>query len=123
MLLTVTLPALRLRRRFVTAAVAVTATVTVGCAGDPPAQSVEETTPEVTTEPQELVRIAGTVTAGPEPGCLLLDTGVTRYQLLGDVGAALEPGQEMTVTGLADPNTPGCGESTPLTVSEAVPAD
>jgi hypothetical protein len=119
----VTMPALRLRHRLATVAVAVTVTVAAGCASAPPARDVEEATPEITTQLQELVRVVGTVTAGPESGCLLLDTGVTRYQLVGDAAAALVPGREMTVTGLTDPNTPGCGESTPLTVSEAVPAD
>ncbi|WP_133901013.1 hypothetical protein [Actinophytocola oryzae] len=77
-----------------------------------------------TTARQELTRVTGTITSSDVPGCLLLDAQIRQYQLVGDRAAGLQPGTRMTVTGLADPNTPGaCGNSIPLTVDEAVPAE
>jgi hypothetical protein len=110
------------RRRiawFVTAAAAITA----GCADGP--RLSEQNTPatSATQAPLELVRVAGTVVSGAEPGCLLLDTEVRRYHLVGGDVTALEPGQKVMVTGLADPNTTSsCEQTTPLTVSEVDPA-
>jgi hypothetical protein len=117
----------RSRNRFVSVAVVVTATVAVGCAGAPrPDDGVEQSAqvvPEVTTQPPELIRSAGTVVSGPEPGCLLLDTGMRTYHLLGEAAADLAPGQEVTVTGMNDPNVTSCGDSTPLTITEVVPTE
>jgi hypothetical protein len=106
------------------------AAVTAGCASSPPAEDPrqpEQTTPTATaTEAQlELVRVAGTVVSGAERGCLLLNTETRRYHLTGgDSETTLEPGQEVTVTGLADMSTTSsCEQTIPLTVSEVDPAD
>lgn len=105
-----------------------------GCGGGPsPGVDVPtspESAPEVTTSPtgppapeNEVVRTTGTVVAGVEPGCLVLEVGETRYLLLGGNEDRLQPGREVTVTGVADPGTPTtCMEGIPLRVTEIEPA-
>jgi hypothetical protein len=118
----------QLRHRFASLVVVAAAAVTTACADGPPvpdARQSEQSTPTTATKvPLEVVLVMGTVMAGAEPGCLLLDTGVRRYHLVGGAEAALEPGQEVTITGTADPNTTStCEQTTPLTVEKIDPAD
>jgi hypothetical protein len=75
----------------------------------------------------ELVRVSGTVVEGGEPGCLLLDTGFTRYILIGGDQAALasseESEEQITVTGHAHSATPTpCTGGVPLEIDSATPA-
>ncbi len=74
-----------------------------------------------------LVRVTGTVVAGDQPGCLLLDTGFTKYVLLGgDQAAVAEAEQneeEVTVTGQAHTPTPTkCTGGIPLAIEQFTPA-
>jgi hypothetical protein len=106
---------------FVVAAAVLTAGCAEGADGQEDPTSTEQAAP--TEAPLELVRVTGTVVSGAEPGCLLLDNGVRRYHLVGGGETALEPGQTVTVTGRADPNTTSiCEQTTPLTIDEVVPA-
>ena len=119
-------PSVRFRYRF--ASFVMATTVTAGCASGPQAggtrQSEQSTPASATDLPRELIRTAGTVVDGTEPGCLLLDNGIRRYHLVGGAEAGLEPGQEVTVTGLADPNTTStCEQTTPLTIDKVEPAE
>lgn len=98
--------------------------VTAGCADSPSADPTPSEPNTTTGVPLEFVRVTGTVVSGTEPGCLLLDTAVRRYQLVGGGDTPLAPGQQVTVTGLADPNTTSsCEQTIPLTVSDVDPAD
>lgn len=123
-----------MRGRFpvVTAVVAVMAAALVACGGSPPSgtertagQPAPDLTSDVSTESARmLVRVTGTVTAGEAEGCLLLVTPGERYVLLGGDPNVLEPDDDVTVTGYADPAaaTP-CKEGVPLTVSEVIPVE
>lgn len=121
---------LRLRHGFVLPVVAVMTTVVAGCSGYTPAEEQRDTeqstsSPPATTyaTPPEVVRATGTVVEGTQPGCLLLESVVKRYQLLGDKAAGLDAGQEVQVTGMVDPTIPStCPNSIALTVSDVVPA-
>ena len=82
-----------------------------------------------TTEPAtELVRVTGTVVAGEQPGCVLLDTGFTVYALLGGDQAAIEDAvaneEAVTVTGQANAASPAttCTEGIPLAIQKFTPA-
>ncbi|WP_236808716.1 hypothetical protein [Amycolatopsis albispora] len=67
--------------------------------------------------------MTGTVEAGVEPGCLLLETGTTRYLLIGGDRSQLQPQRRMTITGSTHPGAPTtCMEGVPLTVEEISPA-
>ncbi len=60
-------------------------------------------------------RVTGTVTAGVEQGCLLLQDGQTSYQLLGAPPVLL--GQVVKVTGRLTPDlATTCQQGTPFTV-------
>lgn len=89
-----------------------------------PEPEPEETTSGTSPAPDdERVRATGVVVEGVEPGCLLLDTGETRYLLLDGDRDRLEPRQRVTVSGIADPGMPTtCMEGVPLTVTEITPA-
>lgn len=119
-------PLFPVRRRIGSFFVLAAAAVATGCGdnpsgGDQPPRSTPET---ATAAPMELIRTVGTVVTGDEPGCLLLDTGTRRYHLVGGAEATLEVGQEVTVTGLADPNTAStCAQATPLTIEKIDPAE
>ncbi|UJW31569.1 hypothetical protein L3Q67_41455 [Saccharothrix sp. AJ9571] len=92
-------------------------TTASACAGGTPS-----TDPPPPGEIEEM-RVTGTVVTGVEPGCLLLDTGTTRYLLVGGDQTRLGPRQRVTVTGLAEPGTPTtCMEGIPLAVDEIHPA-
>lgn len=99
-----------------------------GCADGRQADAPSPSTPDYpvitnTREPLELVHATGTVVAGTQPGCLLLETDVKRYHLAGDRAAELEPGQKVMVTGLFDPNLLStCDAAAPLTIDEISPA-
>lgn len=80
--------------------------------------------PQTDTQPagDELVRVTGTVIDGSGANCVLLDTGTTRYALIGGDPNLLEPDEEVTVTGTANQSTPtSCSEGTPLTVTAVEP--
>lgn len=65
--------------------------------------------------------VTGTVSAGVEPGCLLLDTGAERWVLLTTDArqrSAARPGTRVTVTGTARPDlVTTCQQGTPLQVT------
>ncbi|TDC83021.1 hypothetical protein E1193_10175 [Micromonospora sp. KC606] len=62
------------------------------------------------------VEVSGTVTAGVEPGCLMLDG----FQLLGGPRDVLTPGAKVTVTGKPQPDLlTTCQQGTPFTVESA----
>lgn len=111
----------------------VTALAMTGCAGK---SNVGGTTPTVTTPGSpaptvstatELVRVTGTVVDGAQPDCLVLDTGFSRYVLVGgdraDLAQAAEDQEEITVTGQAHtPARTSCSGGIPLAVEKVVPA-
>jgi Protein of unknown function (DUF5818) len=70
------------------------------------------------------VTVAGTVSQGVEPGCLLLDAeGGTRYLLVGGERAELRPGRRVAVTGRVDRSLLStCQQGEPLVVTSIEPA-
>ncbi|WP_374272827.1 hypothetical protein [Actinoplanes sp. M2I2] len=63
--------------------------------------------------------LTGTVTAGVEPGCLLLDG----YLLVGGDRTVVRAGLRITVTGRVVPDlVTTCQQGTPLVVTSAQPA-
>ncbi|MGC7102537.1 hypothetical protein ACPZ19_48375 [Amycolatopsis lurida] len=121
------------RRRCAIGTATVLVAAVTGCGGpptteQPPGASPPRVTTPVPTEAPPSgetgdVRVTGTVEAGVEPGCLLLETGTTRYLLIGGDRSRLEPGQRMTITGSTQPGAPTtCMEGIPLTVDEISPA-
>ena len=61
----------------------------------------------------------GTVSAGVESGCLLLDTGSEQYLLLGADPAIAVAGAEVEVTGRAEPGAmTTCQQGTPFEVQQ-----
>lgn len=113
----------QVRRQLCFFAAVAAATLLTGCGGQSNGDQAPRSTPDAATlAPMELIRSEGTVVNGEEPGCLLLDTGVRRYHLVGGAEATLEVGQKVTVTGLADPNTTStCEQATPLTIDKIEP--
>jgi hypothetical protein len=83
---------------------------------DPPVAGPPPPTGEVT--------LVGTVMAGVEPNCLLLDAeGGQRYLLVGGDRAGLRPGSRVAVTGRVDRGLLStCQQGEPLVVSAVVPA-
>jgi Protein of unknown function (DUF5818) len=83
---------------------------------DPPATGPARPTGEVT--------LVGTVTAGVEPDCLLLDAeNGGRYLLVGGERAELRPGRRVAVTGRVDRNLLStCQQGEPLVVASIEPA-
>jgi hypothetical protein len=79
---------------------------------------------EPTRAPGETT-VTGTVTAGVEPNCLLLDAeGGERYLLVGGDRAELQPGARVAVTGRVDRKLVStCQQGVPLVVAgiEAAP--
>lgn len=83
----------------------------------PPSSTPLPTTPSRALEPGMTVR--GTVTAGVEAGCLILDTGTTQYLLLGADPAIAVAGAEVEVTGRAEPGAmTTCQQGTPFQVTK-----
>ncbi len=75
------------------------------------------TTPSRALEPGMTVR--GTVAAGVEAGCLILDTGTTQYLLLGADPAIAVAGAQVEVTGRAEPGAmTTCQQGTPFAVQK-----
>lgn len=117
------------------AAITIIAFTALGCSNGTAggAGTTTRTTPseQVTSDParpaSELVRVTGTVVTGSREGCLVLDTGFSRYVLVGGDQAALtqsaENEEELTVTGQAyTPEPAPCTDGIPLAVEQAVPA-
>jgi hypothetical protein len=64
--------------------------------------------------------LTGTVRAGVEAGCMVLDTETAQYLLLGGDRNVLQPGRKVTVRGVPDRDVASfCQEGIPLTVVEA----
>ena len=83
----------------------------------PPSSAPLSTTPSRALEPGITVR--GTVSAGVEPGCLILDTGTAQYLLLGADPAIAVAGAVIEVTGKAEPGAmTTCQQGTPFTVTK-----
>lgn len=94
---------------------------TSGC-GQPPGREAPLPTPRSSPTPEQ-VTVTGTVTAGVEPGCLVLDTGTMRYLLLDGDRSLLEPDRRVTVSGIERPGKPTtCMEGVPLQVTDIRPA-
>jgi hypothetical protein len=86
--------------------------------------------PTTGVEPEDLVLppsggdvvLSGTVEAGVEPGCLLLQASGVLHLLVG-VTEGLGPGVRVTVQGRPDPGlTTTCQEGTPFVVTSSSPA-
>ena len=81
--------------------------------------------PDKRTEPtRPAVTVTGTVTAGVEPGCLLLeDRAGGRFLLVGGERAELTPGRRVAVTGRVDRGLLStCQQGEPLVVASIAPA-
>lgn len=62
--------------------------------------------------------ISGTVQAGVEPGCVLLNTGAKTYLLIGGDRTAMKSGAKLTVYGTPEPGMLStCQQGTPFRVS------
>jgi Protein of unknown function (DUF5818) len=74
--------------------------------------------------PSGKVTLVGTVTAGVEPNCLLLDAeNGGRYLLIGGERAELRPGRRVAVTGRVDRGLLStCQQGEPLVVASVEPA-
>jgi Protein of unknown function (DUF5818) len=74
--------------------------------------------------PAGRVTLVGTVTAGVEPNCLLLDAeDGGRYLLIGGERAELRPGRRVAVTGRVDRGLLStCQQGEPLVVASVEPA-
>lgn len=84
----------------------------------PPVTDVEPPIPGPTdgTGLPEVVTVTGTVQAGVESGCLLLDG----LLLIGGSPEVLQPGNQVTVTGRLDPGmVTFCQQGIPLIVTSA----
>lgn len=85
----------------------------------PPSSAPLTTTPSRALEPGVTVR--GTVSAGVEAGCLILDTGTAQYLLLGADPAIAVAGAEIEVTGRAEPGAmTTCQQGTPFQVQKTL---
>jgi hypothetical protein len=63
--------------------------------------------------------VRGTVSAGAEAGCLILNTGTAQYLLLGADPAIAVAGAEVEVTGRAEPGAmTTCQQGTPFQVTK-----
>jgi hypothetical protein len=76
------------------------------------------------TRPAVAVTVTGTVRAGVEPGCLLLeDQAGGRFLLVGGERAQLTPGRRVAVTGRIDRGLLStCQQGEPLVVASIAPA-
>jgi hypothetical protein len=82
----------------------------------PPSSAPLTTTP---TRAPGVTTVRGTVSAGVEAGCLLLNTGSTQYLLLGADTSIAVNGAEIEVSGKADPGAmTTCQQGTPFQVEE-----
>ena len=96
----------------------------------PPSSLPPPASPSPSTLPEDLVVppagretvLTGTVEAGVEPGCLLLQASGVLHQLVGAV-QGLAPGQRATVRGRPDPGLlTTCQQGTPFVVASSAPA-
>ncbi|WP_373315526.1 hypothetical protein [Planosporangium mesophilum] len=72
------------------------------------------------SQPAGTTTVTGTVTAGVEPGCMLLDG---RYLLVGGPRDQLHDGARVAVTGRAQPDMMStCQQGTPFIVESVKPA-
>ncbi|MDT7787303.1 MAG: hypothetical protein QOF58_5722 [Pseudonocardiales bacterium] len=84
----------------------------------PPSSAPLTTTP---TRAPGVMTVRGTVSAGVESGCLVLNTGTTQYLLLGADTAIAVAGAEIEVSGKPDPGAmTTCQQGTPFQVEETV---
>ncbi|MBB4960014.1 hypothetical protein [Micromonospora polyrhachis] len=82
----------------------------------PPGKSPVPRPPGRTTPPSDTITISGTIIAGVEAGCVLLD----RYLLLGGPRELLRAGATVTVTGRVQPGLmTTCQQGTPFVVESA----
>jgi hypothetical protein len=85
------------------------------------------TAPPTTTSPGQdppgSIRVSGTVRAGVEPGCLLLDASQSQpYLLIDGDPAVLRPGSRVEVVGMLMDNVMStCQQGVPLSVISATP--
>jgi hypothetical protein len=96
-------------------------------AGQGGATTTSTTVPDKRTEPTRPaveVTVTGTVMAGVEPGCLLLeDQAGGRFLLVGGERAQLAPGRRVAVTGRVDRGLLStCQQGEPLVVASIAPA-
>jgi hypothetical protein len=86
--------------------------------------TVPTTPPTSATRPAGQVTLTGTVRAGVEPGCLLLDAdGGGPYLLVGGERAELRPGARVAVTGRVERDLLSiCQQGEPLVVASTEPA-
>ncbi|GAB1511390.1 hypothetical protein [Actinophytocola sp. KF-1] len=104
--------------------------LTGACGESPPSLDTTQTQPPAggtTSAPPtaggEPVRLTGTVDAGAEANCLVLDTGDAQYVLLGGDRDQLAPRRRVVVTGVLEPDTAtSCMAGIPLRVDEVAPA-
>ena len=111
-------------RRFAVLIACLTLLAAAGCAGDSPVPSAPAS-PTVSGAADEQT-ITGTVTAGVEPGCLLLSGDKDAHLLIfGDesVRSQVKVGARLTVTGRAEPDTvTTCQQGIPFRVTAVRPA-
>jgi hypothetical protein len=90
----------------------------------PPTPTTPTTLVVPPTRPAGEVTVTGTVTAGVEPGCLLLDAGAGGpYLLVGGDRSVLSPGRRVAVTGRVDHSLLStCQQGEPLVVRSIEPA-
>jgi hypothetical protein len=93
-----------------------------------PSGSTVAPTPNPTPNPSRTlsggqIQVSGTIVAGVEPGCLLLDAGgPEQYLLLGGDKSVLRPGARVQVTGMPFENVMStCQQGRPLEVISATP--
>jgi hypothetical protein len=96
-------------------------------AGQGGATTISTIVPDKRTEPTRPaveVTVTGTVMAGVEPGCLLLeDQAGGRFLLVGGERAQLTPGRRVAVTGRVDRGLLStCQQGEPLVVASIAPA-
>lgn len=109
----------------------VTACLLAGCGQDAPVQADEGGAPGPSVSFLEdlptrsplkaATTVTGTVTAGVEAGCHLLDDGTTTWLLLADAPAELDAvlGRRVTARGRAEPDLlTTCQQGTPLVVQD-----
>jgi hypothetical protein len=90
----------------------------------PPTTTTPTTMVVPPTRPAGKVTVTGTVTAGVEPGCLLMDAGAGGpYLLVGGDRSELSPGRRVAVTGRVDHSLLStCQQGEPLVVTSIEPA-
>jgi Protein of unknown function (DUF5818) len=99
-----------------------------GADGDDGGGAAQGATTVPTTVPDDPppaeVTLVGTVTAGVEPNCLLLDAeNGGRYLLIGGRRAEMRPGRRVAVTGRVDRDLLStCQQGEPLVVASIEPA-